>query len=550
MMGYIQGQAGDAYAGKWDIAPVLPGGATNWGGSWLGVPTKAKNKAAADRAGRVAVGQGPAGRRCGPEGRAGTSRPTPHAAADPRSTAPRAPTSATRRWARSSVTSPRQMKIPPIGLYDTQIQQAFTTQLTNVETKGTSPDDAFNDALTGSSRSPADRDLPGRRLPCASRRPGLSAPGSRPLPPATKVIMTVVPRPATRVTPRSARTTGAGAATGSRLPGSRIGYVYVLPFFLVFLRSASTRGSTRPGSRCTTPGSRRTTSRAGSGWRTTATCSPTSSSGTPSATRSRSGSSRPSRSCAWRSGIAHLLNYRLRGRTFFRVAILMPYATSLAAATVIFAELFDPKLGMINWVLHVAAPAGRRLAGLQVALPDRGLDDRHLALDRLQRADLPGRHAGDQHRPLRGRRHRRRRPLGSSSATSRCPACGRRSCSRSWSRRSAPPSCSVSRCSTTTACADGGTSNQYQTLGLLMYQQGWVNDRLGLASATAWTMFLIIVVAVSVNVLLARRRERPRGPRRRSRATPRRGRRGAGGDRAMSAGSSAVAQGLVGDLRR
>ena len=26
-----------------------------------------------------------------------------------------------------------------------------------------------------------------------------------------------------------------------------------------------------------------------------------------------------------------------------------------------------------------------------------------------------------------------------------------------------------------------------------MYQQGWTNDRLGLASATAWTMFLIIV---------------------------------------------------------
>ena len=40
-------------------------------------------------------------------------------------------------------------------------------------------------------------------------------------------------------------------------------------------------------------------------------------------------------------GIAHLLNYRIRGRTFFRVAMLMPYATSLAAATVIFLELFD-----------------------------------------------------------------------------------------------------------------------------------------------------------------------------------------------------------------
>jgi cellobiose transport system permease protein len=65
---------------------------------------------------------------------------------------------------------------------------------------------------------------------------------------------------------------------------------------------------------------------------------------------------------------------------------------------------------------------------------------------------------------------------------------------------------------------DGGTQGQYQTLGLLMYQQGWTNDRLGLASATAWTMFLIIVLAVGVNMLLARQREirddgrRRRGP--------------------------------------
>lgn len=62
---------------------------------------------------------------------------------------------------------------------------------------------------------------------------------------------------------------------------------------------------------------------------------------------------------------------------------------------------------------------------------------------------------------------------------------------------------------------DGGTSNQYQTLGLLMYQQGWTYDRLGLASATAWTMFLIIVVAVAINVFLARRRDREPGSRRR-----------------------------------
>ncbi|MEO6699877.1 MAG: sugar ABC transporter permease, partial [Jatrophihabitantaceae bacterium] len=51
-------------------------------------------------------------------------------------------------------------------------------------------------------------------------------------------------------------------------------------------------------------------------------------------------------------GIAHLLNYRLRGRTFFRVAMLMPYATSLAAATVIFLQLFDKDLGIVNWALQ------------------------------------------------------------------------------------------------------------------------------------------------------------------------------------------------------
>ena len=54
----------------------------------------------------------------------------------------------------------------------------------------------------------------------------------------------------------------------------------------------------------------------------------------------------------------------------------------------------------------------------------------------------------------------------------------------------------------------GGTSNQYQTLGLLMYQQGWTYDHLGLASATAWTMFVIILLAVLLNLTLARRRDR------------------------------------------
>ena len=116
-------------------------------------------------------------------------------------------------------------------------------------------------------------------------------------------------------------------------------------------------------------------------------------------------------------GLAHLLNYRLRGRTFFRVAMLMPYATSVAAATLVFAQLFSRDAGLINWLLGVVGvnPVdwrnGSWAAQIAISL------DHHLALDGLQRADLPGGHAVDQPGPLRGRRAGRGQRAGSSSGT-------------------------------------------------------------------------------------------------------------------------------------
>ncbi|MFD6892636.1 extracellular solute-binding protein [Streptomyces sp. NPDC059957] len=43
MLGYVKGQAGAAGQGKWDVAK-LPGGAGNWGGSYLSIPRAAKHK--------------------------------------------------------------------------------------------------------------------------------------------------------------------------------------------------------------------------------------------------------------------------------------------------------------------------------------------------------------------------------------------------------------------------------------------------------------------------------------------------------------------------
>lgn len=53
-------------------------------------------------------------------------------------------------------------------------------------------------------------------------------------------------------------------------------------------------------------------------------------------------------------GMAHVLNHaRLRAATFFRMSVLVPYITSVAATTIVFAQLFDRDYGMLNWFLQL-----------------------------------------------------------------------------------------------------------------------------------------------------------------------------------------------------
>ena len=135
------------------------------------------------------------------------------------------------------------------------------------------------------------------------------------------------------------------------LPGSRTGYVYVAPFFLVFLAfSLYPVGGHGVGLAARRAALDVRPVRAGSAWTTTATCFTNKFFWNAFRNTITIGIISTVPQLCMALGIAHLLNYRLRGRTFFRVAMLMPYATSLAAATVIFAELFDHNLGIINWV--------------------------------------------------------------------------------------------------------------------------------------------------------------------------------------------------------
>ena len=206
-------------------------------------------------------------------------------------------------------------------------------------------------------------------------------------------------------------------------------------------------------------------------------------------------------------GIAHLLNYKVRGRTFFRIAMLMPYATSLAAATVIFLELFDKNLGLVNWGLHlvhlpeldwqnskwpaqiaVSTIVTWRWTGYNALIYLAGMQAIDYSLYEAAVVDGASRWQQFWNVTLPGLRP----TILFTIVVSTIGA----------AQLFGEPLLYHS------GKADGGNSGQYQTLGLLMYQQGWVNDRLGLASATAWTMFVIIVAAVLVNLGISRRRER------------------------------------------
>ena len=56
-------------------------------------------------------------------------------------------------------------------------------------------------------------------------------------------------------------------------------------------------------------------------------------------------------------GLAHLLNHSMRVRTFFRVSMITPYATSVAAATLVFAQLFARDAGFANWTCRGSGSA-------------------------------------------------------------------------------------------------------------------------------------------------------------------------------------------------
>ena len=204
-------------------------------------------------------------------------------------------------------------------------------------------------------------------------------------------------------------------------------------------------------------------------------------------------------------GLAHLLNYQLRGRTFFRVSILLPYVTSTAAAAIVFAQLFGRDFGFINWLLGLVGvhqidwESGRWTSQLAVSAIViwrwTGYNAViYLAAMQAVPPELYGAAAVDGAGPWQQFRHVTIPSL----------------------RPTIVFTVIVSTIGATQLFGEplmfgggtghlGGANHQYQTLGVYLYDLGWYNFHLGRAAAVAWAMFLIVLVAVALNALLVRR---------------------------------------------
>ncbi|OIJ88122.1 carbohydrate ABC transporter permease [Streptomyces colonosanans] len=204
-------------------------------------------------------------------------------------------------------------------------------------------------------------------------------------------------------------------------------------------------------------------------------------------------------------GLAHILNYKLRASTFYRVVMLAPYATSIAAASLVFVLLFGRDYGVINWVLHFA-----------------GID----AVD-WQNSKWPSQTAVSSIIIWRWTGYNALIYLAAMQAipqdlyeSASLDGAGRWQQFFHVTLPSLRPTILFTGVVSTIGAsqvfgepllfdankgASGGAEHQFQTLGLYLYEQGWVNQHLGRASAIAWTMFLILVVIGIVNYAISRR---------------------------------------------
>lgn len=211
-------------------------------------------------------------------------------------------------------------------------------------------------------------------------------------------------------------------------------------------------------------------------------------------------------------GLAALLSARLRGANGWRVGILLPYAASLVSIGIIFANLFGPQYGLINGVLQTIGldpidwQASRIGSHTAIAIMVNWRWTGYNALIVL---------AAMQAIP----KELHEAALIDGAST--------------WRRFTSvtlpllkPTLVFVTITSTIGGLQiftepklfdampgsnNGGSSNQFQTVTLYLYQSAFENSNLGYASAIAWVLFGFILLIALANFFLTGRLTRTSG---------------------------------------
>jgi cellobiose transport system permease protein len=204
--------------------------------------------------------------------------------------------------------------------------------------------------------------------------------------------------------------------------------------------------------------------------------------------------------------LAQVLNSRLRARTFFRMGVLLPNITSIAAVAIIFSQLFARDFGIINY-----------LFGFVGAEPVDWQANRWsswLAIATMVDWRWTGYNALIFLAALQAVPHE----LYESASID-----GAGRARQFWSITIPvlrPTLIFVVIISTiggiqlfaepllfdvNPANASGGASGEFQTLALYLYQNGFKLFEFGYAAAIGWVMFLIVCIFVVINYVVTRR---------------------------------------------
>jgi cellobiose transport system permease protein len=205
--------------------------------------------------------------------------------------------------------------------------------------------------------------------------------------------------------------------------------------------------------------------------------------------------------------LAQLLNQRLRARTLWRMGVLLPNITSIAAVGIIFTLLFARDFGLVNWLLgHVGVDepinwqSHRWSSWLAIATM---VDWRWTGYNALiflaalqavprelyEAAEIDGASSVKQFRHITVPMLRPTIVFVSIVSTI------------GGIQLFTEPLLFNSGANAIT----GGTTRQFQTLTMYVYEQAFTGQEFGYASSVAWVMFGVIAVIGLINALLLRR---------------------------------------------